>query len=151
MGEAKVDIKIGETQFSGQGDQDWISKQLDKILAQAEKLLLFAPLPQVEQSDVSGHKPMGKDSTIAKTTLPSFLNEKGATKNQVKKFLATAVWLEAKGKNRLETNDITNALKESNQSRLGNAADCLNKNIAKGYCEKNGKQFFVTEDGKKSL
>lgn len=151
MGEAKVNIKIGEIQFAGQGDPDWVSKQLDKILAQAEKLLQLAPPPQKEQPDTSGHKPMGKDSTIAKLTLPSFLSEKGATKNQVKKFLATAVWLEAKGKNKLETNDITNALKESNQSRLGNPADCLNKNTAKGYCEKDGKQFFVTEDGKRSL
>jgi len=43
-------------------------------------------------------KHMEKDPAIAKKTLPVFLGEKGATKNQVKKFLATAVWLEAKGK-----------------------------------------------------
>lgn len=108
MGEAKMDIKIGEIQFSGQGEQEWVAKQLDKILGQAEKLIQLAPPPA--QPESAEHKPMGKDSAIAKMTLPSFLSEKGATKNQVKKFLATSVWLEAKGQSRLQTSDVTRAL-----------------------------------------
>lgn len=151
MGEAKIDIKIGEIQFSGVGDQDWVAKQLDKILNQAEKLVQLAPAHKPDQDTDVERKPMGKDSGIAKTTLPSFLHEKVATKNQVKKFLATAVWLEAKGQSRLQTKDVTHALSDSNQSRLGNPSKCLNDNIAKGYCEKEGKKFFVTEEGKKSL
>jgi hypothetical protein len=151
MSEAKIDIKIGEIQFSGQGDQDWVAKQLDKILAQAEKLIKLAPPPLSEEGEDTGRKPMGKDLTIQKMTLRNFLNEKGATKNQVKKFLATAVWLEAKGQNRIQTSDVTRALKDSNQTRLTNAANCLNQNVTKGYCEKDGKQFYVTEEGKKSL
>jgi hypothetical protein len=155
MSESKIEIKIGQITFSGQGDQEWLSKQLDKILAQAEKLIQLAPAPS-DNADVSahsdtGHRPMGKDSSIAKKTLPAFLQEKNATRNQVKKFLATAVWLEAKGQNRLQTTDVAKALKDANQTRLGNPADCLNKNVTKGYCEKDGKQFFVTDDGKNSL
>jgi hypothetical protein len=150
MSEAKIEIKIGEIQFSGQGEEDWIANQLDKILAQADKLIQLVPASKAGEEDPV-HKPMGEDSTIAKMTLPSLLNDKGASRNQVKKFLATAVWLEAKGKNRLETSDITRALKDSNQSKLTNPADCLNQNVGKGFCEKDGKQFFVTEDGKKSL
>jgi len=94
---------------------------------------------------------MGKDATIAKKTLPAFLQEKNATSRQVKKFLATAVWLEAKGQSRLTTGDVSKALNDANQKRLGNPAECLNQNVAKGYCEKDGKQFFVTDDGKSSL
>lgn len=149
MVEAKIDIKIGEIQFSGQGEQEWVAKQLDKILGQAEKLIQLAPPPA--ESESAEQKPMGKDSAIAKMTLPSFLSEKGATKNQVKKFLATSVWLEAKGQSRLQTSDVTRALQDSKQSRLANPSKCLNDNVAKGYCEKDGKQFFVTEEGKKSL
>ena len=37
MSDAKIDIKIGQIQFSGQGEQDWVAKQLDKIIAQAEE------------------------------------------------------------------------------------------------------------------
>jgi hypothetical protein len=150
MSDAKIDIKIGQIQFSGQGEQDWVAKQLDKIITQAEKLIQLAP-PENLQDDNGGRKPMGKDATIAKKTLPVFLTEKGAAKNQVKKFLATAIWLEAKGQSRLQTRDVVAALKTSNQSRLANASDALKRNITKGFCEKDGNQFFVTDDGKKSL
>ena len=148
MTEAKIEVKIGQIQFSSQGDQDWVAKQLDKILSQAEKLIQLAPEAQEEQPDVSGRKPTGKDSGIAKMTLPAFLSERGAAKNQIKKFLATAVWLDAKGQKRIQTRDVTRALKDSNQSRLANPADCLKKNVGKGHCEKDGKQFYVTEEGK---
>ena len=154
MSEAKIEIKVGQIQFSGEGEQDWVAKQLDKILAQAEKLVQLAPPEDSGDTTPSSdgeHKPMGKDSSIAHKTLPIFLSEKNATKNQVRKFLATAVWLEAKGQNRMQTSDVTAALKASNQTRLGNPADPLNKNVSKGYCEKDGKQFFVTDDGKSSL
>ena len=151
MSEAKIEIKIGQIAFSGEGEQDWVAKQLDKIIAQAEKLIQLAPPAENEGEDAEGHKPMGKDPSIAKKTLASLLQEKNATGNQIKKFLATAVWLEAKGQTRLQTRDITKALKDANQTRLGNPADCLNKNVTKGNCEKDGKQFFVTDDGKKSL
>jgi hypothetical protein len=151
MSESKIEIKIGQITFSGQGEPDWVAKQLDKILAQAEKLIQLAPVPSDDGEAGSGHKPMGKDSAIAKKTLPAFLQEKNATTKQVKKFLATAVWLEAKGQNRLTTGDVTKALGDANQKRLGNPADCLNQNVSKGYCEKDGKQFFVTDEGKSSL
>jgi len=151
MTESKIEIKIGQITFSGQGEPDWVAKQLDKILAQAEKLIHLAPAASDDGEAGGSHKPMGKDSAIAKKTLPAFLQEKNATTKQVKKFLATAVWLEAKGQNRLTTGDVTKALGDANQKRLGNPAECLNQNVSKGHCEKDGKQFFVTDEGKSSL
>ena len=94
---------------------------------------------------------MEPDATIAQQTLASFLREKNTSRNQTQKFLATAVWLEAKGRNRLATADVSRALKDSNQARLSNASASLSKNIAKGYCERDGKEFFVTMEGKNSL
>jgi len=32
MSEAKIEIKVGQIEFSGQGEQEWVAKQLDKIL-----------------------------------------------------------------------------------------------------------------------
>jgi hypothetical protein len=151
MAEGKIDINIGQVHFSSQGDQDWVGKQLDKIIAQAEKLAKLAPVPSEDTHEDGEHKPMKPSSAIAKKTLPAFLAEKGATKNQVRKFLATAVWLEAKGQARLTTAEVSSALKSANQTKLGNPSDCLNQNVSKGHCEKDGKQFFVTEDGKTSL
>lgn len=153
MSDAKIDIKIGQIQFSGQGEQDWVAKQLDKIIAQAEKLIQLAPLPENDEGNGGDHdhKPMKPDAAIAKKTLPAFLAEKNAATNQVKKFLATAVWLEAKGKSRMQSKDVTEALRTANQTKLKNPALCLLRNVSKGLCEKDGNQFFVTDDGKKSL
>jgi hypothetical protein len=155
MAEAKIEFKLGPIEFSGEGNTEWISQQLDKILAQAPTLLTLTPqqvVPPVSPVVAPGaHTPMASDATIASQPLASYLKAKDATKTQVKKFLATAVWLEAKGKTRLSTADITKALKDSNQTRIGNPADCLAQNISKGHCEKDGSQFFVTTDGKDSL
>lgn len=77
-----------------------------------------------------------------------FLKEKVATTNQVRKFLATAAFLQLNGKNRLNTGDITKALKDATQNKLSNASECLSNNIQKGYCEKDGSNgFFVTSHG----
>jgi hypothetical protein len=61
--------------------------------------------------------------------------------------LATAAWLYLKGKERLTTSDVVKALKDNHQSRLGNPADCLNQNVGKGLCEKDGAEFFITAEG----
>lgn len=154
MSEARIEFTIGSISFIGEGEQDWVAAQLDKILDRSPELVKLTPKRQVAEptsTNLPPHPPMQPDNEIAQKTLPSFLNEKNATKSQIKKFLATAVWLEAKGQSRLSTNNVSQALRESNQSRLSNASDCLAKNVAKGYCEKDGKEFFVTQEGKDSL
>src|SRR5688572_25859334 len=115
MAESKVVIKIGAIEFSGEGDPAWIEKQLDKVIEKASDLI--RAMPGEPSANLGGMTPtLG----VAKKPLGSFLREKGALENQNKRFLAVAVWLEAKGKNRLETSDITKTLRENNQSRLGN-------------------------------
>lgn len=151
MGDAKVTIKIGEFEFSGEGEQEWVATQLDKVLAKADFLIKLTPPIESETRKTENLKQMEPDNEIAKKSLVGFLTEKNATKSQVKKFLATAVWLEAKGKTPLTTAHISSALSAAHQSKIGNPSDTLNQNVAKGHCEKNGNEFFVTEDGKKSL
>jgi hypothetical protein len=158
MSQAKIEIKIGAIEFEAEGDQVWVAQQLDKVFEKAAGLALLAPAPvtpaaMVNSSNPSdaAHTPMGSDPLIAAKPLAVFLKERNANTKQVDKFLATAIWLESKGKARLTTTDVTNALKSSNQSRLGNPADCLNQNVSKGRCEKDGKEFFVTQEGKKAI
>jgi hypothetical protein len=155
MSDSKIQIKIGNIEFSGEGDSDWLSSQLDKILDKVPELLKITPLAQAEVSNNSIEKETNpKSSTnIAKpTNLAMFLKEKNATSNQVKKFLATSAFLQLNGKNRLNTSDITKALKDSNQTKLGNPSEYLNQNVKKGHCEKDGsKEFFVTSHGFEDL
>jgi hypothetical protein len=157
MSESKIQIKIGIVEFSGEGNQDWVSTQLDKILHKIPELL------QIDLPRNSGKNNLGKNvgkedqsdqesSVDLPKNLPIFLKEKDATSNNVRKFLATAAFLQLNGKSRVKTGDVALALKESNQNRLVNPSDSLNKNVEKGHCEKDGASgFFVTIHGFEEL
>ena len=154
MASAKIEFTLGSITFSGEGEETWLATQLDKIIESAPDLISIVPATQVvsQLSAVTTEQVSeSPDTVIASQTLPNFLKSKNASKSGLQKFLATAVWLHAKGEQRISTIDVTKALKDSNQTRLGNASDCLNKNVSKGYIEKDGKQFFVTDEGKRSL
>ncbi len=85
-------------------------------------------------------------------TLATFLKQTKSKSSQVKRFLATAEWLHRSGKEALTTRDVSSALDKNRQNKLSNPADCLNKNVTKGFCEKRtGGQFYVTDEGRKSL
>jgi len=148
VGDAKIDIKIGELTFSGEGDQDWLSRQLDKVLEQAAGILVFEPKesspPQEPHEADFSHS-----ANISSQSLVSFLRSRNALTVQVEKFLATAAWVEAaERKGRLKTSEINSALTKANQVKISNLAEKLNKNIESGYCEKDGSEFYVTNKGK---
>jgi NADH pyrophosphatase NudC (nudix superfamily) len=148
MANGKIELKLGSFTFSGEGDENWLTKQLDKILEKLNQLQKVAIIP----SNSTNGGLDNSDSTLdlKNTTLASFLKSRNATSNQNKKFLATSIWLQSRGKNRISTMDVTKALKDNKQSKLGNASDCLSQNVAKGFCEKDGKEFYVTDEGLKS-
>jgi len=74
-----------------------------------------------------------------------------ADKNQVKKFLATAVFLHSQGTEKFSTPTVSKALKAAQIEKLINASDCLNKNEKKGFCIKDDKEFILTEAGIRSI
>jgi hypothetical protein len=153
MPDSKLQIKIGDLEFTAEGDPSWLEKQLDKVLEKSPTLMAQQTSLPAKSAPAStdAHTPMAPDPGISTKPLATFLKEKGATSNQVKKFLATAVWLESKGNSRMATGDVVKALAGANQSKLSNASQCLVGNTQKGYCEKEGGQFFVTSAGKDSL
>jgi len=124
---------------------------LEKVLAKLPELV------EVAQSETTvaenSERGITKRNNSRLGTLAAFLKEKNTTSNQVKKFLATSVYLhDTTGKNRLTTTEVKNALKNANQPKLNNPSDCLNSNVTKGHCEKDGDNgFFVTDPGRASL
>jgi hypothetical protein len=88
----------------------------------------------------------------ADSPLFRYIIEKKVVSNQVRKFLATAVFL-ARNNNlsKLSTPMISKTLKSYGIEKLQNASDCLNKNEKKGYCIKEGKEFIITENGYLSI
>jgi hypothetical protein len=153
MDKARIEIKVGIVEFTGEGEQDWLGKQLDKVLEKVPELLKIelASPPAETQISVAGEFPNSANSAKVSNSTPTnvvtYLKEKNATSNQVNKFLVTAVYLQLNGKTRITSTEIASTLKASNQSKLSNASDALNQNVRKGYCEKDGTQFFVTQEG----
>jgi hypothetical protein len=153
MATAKIEFTLGTITFSGEGEETWVSDQLDKLLQKAPDLIKIALEAQPighPTAIASSQVRASSDDAISSQTLPNFLRAKDA-RSQVRKFLATAIWLHAKGNPRLSTTDVNKALRDFNQSRLTNASDCLNSNVGQGYIEKEGRQFFVTDEGRRSL
>ena len=155
MENSKIEFKIGNIQFIGEGEQEWLSKQLDNILNKIPELINYNVPDNKEKNEtkstiekVENEENISPSSTNRITeTLATFLRNKKATDNQRRKFLATAVYLQLNGKDNLVTKDITDALKKAKQTKLSNPAHQLSQNIKQGLCEKHGKSFYVTPEG----
>lgn len=149
MAEARIEIKVGAFSFTGEGTEKWLSGELDKLIAKLPELVEIAP-PESPGDDAGAGGTGKKNGKLG--TLANFLKEKSATNNQVKKFLATAVWLHGTtGKDRITTGEVKKALQKANQPKITNPSDALNQNVGKGHAEKDGGGFFVTDPGRTSL
>jgi hypothetical protein len=151
MADAKIEIKVGGFTFTGEGTEKWLSGELDKLLTKLPELVEAAPAEPA--GGKNGDEPGKKRPKLGKLgTLAQFLRDKSATDNQIKKFLAAAVWLhDTMGKDRLTTGEVKKALRDARQPKLTNPSDALNQNVGKGHAEKEGKSFFVTDPGRTSL
>jgi hypothetical protein len=147
MEKSEVSFALGQLTFAGTGSEPWLATQLDKVIKAAQELNI-----QVEDSpaDMAG-KENPPSSEKFKDTLALHLKNLSGDASQNRKFLAVADWLRRKGKDKVKTSDVTGALKDAHQKRLGNASECLNQNVAKGFCEKDGGMFFLTPEGLKEL
>jgi hypothetical protein len=142
---AKIRIKVGAVEVEYEGQESYLDKKLLGLVEQLTKLNKAVPPTSGGGGPRTPNVPGG-------TTLVRFLADRNAKTNQVRKFLATAVWLQdMKDQQRLQVRDVTSALKDANQTRLGNPSQCLKQNMGKGYCEKDGKQFYVTDEGRREL
>jgi len=156
MSEAKIEIKVGPVSFNAEGTQVWLAQQLDKVLAKIPEIPLTTEGSAGDASDKTFATPTSaapqKQTGKVIATLAAFIKEKKATGNQARKFLATATWLhDTKGMNRVATADVTKALSEHNQGKLTNAAQCLINNAKSGGVVREGKQFYVTDEGRAEL
>lgn len=133
-------------------------KEIDELTA--TKLITFAVTGKVDADGGGrGRSSNGKDVPAAgeprqliRSSLASHIKAKKAEKNQVLRFLATAQWLTSREDAPLTSAAVARALSDHNQKRLANPADCLNKNVAKGFCEKRKDgSFFITPEGLEAL
>lgn len=151
MENSKIDVTVGAVSFAGEGEPGWLAEQLEKVLKAA---------PTIAGAQTNGGTPAGTGGAHAGQapaggqavgTLVSHIRAKGGETSQVKRFLATADWLRLRGDAQLTTAKVSKALADNHQKRLGNPADCLNQNVTKGHCEKNGEHFYITPEGLTAL
>lgn len=138
----KVKLAIGNMSFSGEGSEEWLDQHISKLIDTFSQ-------PQLNSSVDSAPSiaEPNREKTSATESLASYLRSKGGDTVQNDRFLATAGWLSRRGQKDLTTRAVTTALRENQQKRLGNAADCLNQNVGKGFCEKASGGFFITPEG----
>jgi hypothetical protein len=154
MTSGKIQFSFGALSFSGEGNESWLEKQLDKIIKAAPDLAKLEPphVKDTEAGESSSRESRGSDSSGKfQTPLATHIREKSAESNQTKRFLAAADWLRRRGTTTLTTASVSKALQDNQQKRLSNPADCLNKNVAKGHCEKTSGGFFITPEGLREL
>jgi hypothetical protein len=148
MALSSVSLAYGNVSFAAEAEnENWLSQQFDKFLELAKAL------PQQVDITSASTKTLATGSTHSEFngTLASHLKAKGGETNQNKRFLVTADWLRLRQAEKLNTATVTKALSDNHQKRLGNASDCLNQNVTKGFCEKTNDGFFITSDGLKDL
>src|SRR5262245_25000208 len=129
MADAKIEVRVGEVSFVGEGEADWLSHQLDKILDAAPRLAHIVPATQTSNSRAVSERYPGAGGGAFTDTLASYIKAKDAESNQVRRFLVVADWLRRRGATELATAAVSKALKDNQQKRLGNPADCLNQNV----------------------
>jgi len=149
MAEARLEVEIGSLKFVGEGSEKWVEQQWEKVLHHASNLTAAS----AKEHKTSALPNPSSSSTQVKQlgSLAIFLKEKATGTSQVKRFLATAVWLSRSGMKSIKTSDVSKALIDAHQKKLGNPADVLNKNVSKGFCVKHDDGFYVTPEGEESL
>lgn len=173
MADSKIEFSYDNLHFACEGDKDWVETQLNQVLDRIPGLKKAAPAVKKEKTEAvqiaeapkttalkaekgkRGRKPKVVVESVpqepAGDPLYEFLKEKKADKNQVKKFLATAVYLHSQGSEKFSTPLISKTLKIAGIEKLLNASDCLNKNEKKGFCIKDEKEFILTDLGIRAI
>ncbi|HEY3813336.1 MAG TPA: hypothetical protein VGL66_08920 [Caulobacteraceae bacterium] len=123
----------------------WIHAKLD-LTPQAEA----PPKTAMAVDPTTATERAIEDRPKFEASLASHIRSKGAEGNQVLRFLVTSDWLRQRQKP-LAASAVAKALQDNQQARLANPADCLNKNVAKGFCEKTKDGFFITPEGLREL
>ncbi|MEW5951089.1 MAG: hypothetical protein AB1637_04280 [Elusimicrobiota bacterium] len=144
MEQSKIEVKIGEISFHAEGEQKWITEELDKILEKIKDLQNLSRVIKEKGENINSESITENNSAFQEEcTLQKFLKN---IKKDVDRFLATALWLQKKeGKQELLIKDVTKALSDAKQSPLTNPSQNLGYNIKKGYCAKTKKKFYVVE------
>jgi|TARA_B110000114_G_scaffold112358_1_gene117936 hypothetical protein len=153
MANARIEFKIGNIEFVGEGEQDWVTEQLDKVLTRIPELASESKksTPKAIPQQVSSPKTTQVTEQTTTENLSTFLRKRDAIDKQRRRFLGTAVWLQRRGQQMMKTKEVTDALRAARQVKITNPSHQLNQNISQGFCQKEGQGFYVTPQGVENI
>ena len=152
MSDSKIQIKIGIVEFSGEGNQDWLARQLDKILEKVPELLKIGgvnlPKGLNEEGTANGNSnTMGEDrfSKLSVLNIAGKLNAKSGSELSI----AAAAFIHfVLGKNSFSRDDITSNMKNATgmfkQSFIKNLSGSLSRLEKAGYLLKTGNNYSLS-------
>lgn len=161
MANGRLEFKIGNIEFIGEGEQTWVTEQMEKMLERIPELTKHSDVlkvPATTAPTVSPNKSTAINTSYSQPqsaapqraipeNLATFLRKKDCVDKQRRKFLGTAVWLQLNGQSIIKTKEVTDALKNARQIKITNPSHQLNQNISQGFCQKEGNGFYVTPEG----
>jgi hypothetical protein len=161
MANGRLEFKIGKIEFVGEGEQDWVTEQLEKMLERIPALTKQNNAINSNVKSIISESSLDPEQITANYTpsqqtnspkaipenLSTFLRKKDCVDKQRRKFLGAAVWLQLNGKTIIKTKEVTDELKIARQIKITNPSHQLNQNINQGFCQKEGNGFYVTPEG----
>ena len=140
-----VQFETEDFKFSYEGPEEYLETRIRDFAEQMLKLAQeYRNTTMIPVEEGNAH-----DRSTETPNLPQYLSAL-KPQTQVLRFLATATWLQVQGTGNITTNMVNSTLRRYKQLKLGNASDCLQKNIHNGYCERSVEEprtFFVTQAG----
>jgi len=161
MANGRLEFKIGKIEFVGEGEQDWVTELLEKMLeripaltkqnnaisSNTKSVISASPVdPGQITANYTPFQPTTSPKAISEN-LSTFLRKRDCVDKQRRKFLGAAVWLQLNGKSIIKTKEVTDELKIARQIKITNPSYQLNQNINQGFCQKEGNGFYVTPEG----
>lgn len=114
MSESKIQIKIGPIEFSGEGNEEWLASQFDKILAKAADLVKLAPESDNSNDDTNLEpKKGGKTGGLVDLSMLNVAT-KLACKSGSDLLVAAAAYLRfVKGQTSFTRDEILKSMKDA--------------------------------------
>ena len=149
MSESKIQVKVGIVEFSGEGNQDWLAKQLDKILDKVPELLrIEVGSPILPKPNVKGAKideGQGQNLTLSVLNIAGKLG----AKTGVELAIAAAAYLHfVLGKATFSRDEITSNMKSATgvfkQTFIKNLTPTLSRVEKAGDFLKSGSNYSLS-------
>src|SRR5687768_4531521 len=111
MSVSKIEIKVGIVEFAGEGDQEWLAQQFDKILIKVPELLKIEMESPVNSNSAETFKANSNNGGVLDMSMLSIASKLGGKAGSDLATAAAAYLKFVQGKNSFSREDILKSMK----------------------------------------